>query len=88
MVEMLWWKDGTFGQAEIRREIGGIGFVQEGGMSHRIDAVLVDPRIQGRVIVVSDLLLLLDVSVETYGIGPTPIKSISWFEGGLEVSMG
>ena len=57
-------------------------------MSNRIGAVLVDPRIQGGIVVVSDLVLLLDVSVETYGIGPTPVKSISWFEGGLEVSMG
>ena len=54
-------------------------------MSDRIGAVLVHPRIQGGVIIVSDLVpgLLLDVSVETDGIGPTPVKSISWFEGGL-----
>ena len=59
-------------------------------MSDRIGAVLVDPRIQGRIVVISDLVpgLLLDVSVETDGIGPTPVESISWFEGGLEVSMG
>ena len=54
-------------------------------MSHRIGTVFVDPRIQGRIVVISDLVpgLLLDVGVETDGIGPTPVESISWFEGGL-----
>ena len=90
MVEMCRWKDSTFRQAEIRREISGVGFVEEDGMSDRIGAVLVDPRVQGGVVVVSDLVpvLLLDESVETFGIGATPVKSVSWVEGGLEVPMG
>ena len=48
-------------------------------MSDGVFAVLVDPRLQGHV-VVSDLFpVFLHLRVEMYGIGSTPLKSFPRF---------
>ena len=44
-------------------------------MSDGVFAILVGPQVEGRIVIVSDLFsVFLDLSVEAYGIGPTPVK--------------
>ena len=51
-------KDGAFGQAKVRRQIGGAWMIEDGRMAGWILSILVDPRIQARVVVIKDFFVV------------------------------
>ena len=51
------------------------------GMAHRVLAVLTDPRVQGREIVVEDVLVRLGLTVSSHGFGPSAEEGVSGIQG-------
>ena len=39
-------KNGAFSQTKVRRQVGGVGVVKDGGMTDGIFSILVDPQIK------------------------------------------
>ena len=57
-------------------------------MTDWIFSILVDPRIQAPVVVVMDFFVVDRVMVEPDGVGESPVKRLTWFEGCLEIEVG
>ena len=61
-------------------DVGVIGLRDEDGMPFRVDARFVDPRVQGRVIDVVDLLVGGHTMMQLDGIGAASAKGVPWVE--------
>ena len=51
------------------------------GMAHGVLAILIDPRVQGREIIVEDLLVGQGLTVSSHGFGPPTEEGISGIQG-------
>lgn len=61
MIKFCRREHGDFCYAEIGRKICGGGLVDELGMTHRILAILVDPRVEPCVIVIANLFTSINI---------------------------
>ena len=51
------------------------------GMTHGVLAILIDPRVQRREIVVEDLLVRLGLTVSSHGFGPSAEEGVAGIQG-------
>ena len=63
MVEMRRWKNRTFGQSKILRDVGGGRCRVEFGMPDRILAIFIHPRVERCEIVITNDLTLGDIDL-------------------------
>ena len=84
MVQSVGREDLAFDQTEVRGDVGGTGFVDDDGMSDRVETVFVGPRVEGREIEVVDLFPVLDHVIQLDGIGASPEEGVSRLEPGHE----
>ena len=61
------------------------GLVDEGGMSYRVDRILVPPGVKAGDIHVTDLLVWFGFEMQRGGIRASSKKRVSRVEGGAEV---
>ena len=57
-------------------------------MTDGIFSIPVDPRIQARVIVVMDFVVVDRLVVEPDSVGASPVKAFTWLEGCLKIEVG
>ena len=90
MIEFCRREHGDFCYAKIGCKICGGRFVDELGMTHRILAILVDPRAETCVIVVANLFTLINIGamIQFDSIGSSPNESIPWIQRMLKVQIG
>ena len=84
VVETVGWKNLTLDEPEVRSDVGAARFVEDSGMSYRVEAILVRPRIEGGEVVVVDLFSFLSHVVQFDGIGATAEGGLSGLEPGYE----
>ena len=84
MVQTVGRKDLAFHHPKVRGDIGASGFVDDDGMTDRVETVFVGPRVEGREIEVVDLLPVLDHVIQLDGIGAPPEERVSRLEPGHE----
>ena len=77
-------KNLTLDEPEVRGNVGATWFVEDSGMSYRVQAILVRPRLERGEVVVVDLFSLLGHVVQFDGIGATAKEGISGLESGYE----
>ena len=58
MKEVGQWQDLTFGQTKVRRQVCDSRFVDDGGMTGRIGALCIHPRIQARVVTIVNFFVV------------------------------
>ena len=71
----------TFDETKIVVDVGVTRLRDELGMTFTVDACLVDPGVQGRVIDVVDLLTRCHTMVEFGGIGTSTAEGVMGVEG-------
>ena len=84
MVETVGWKNLTLDEPKVRGDVGAARFVEDSGMSYRVQAILVGPRIEGGEVVVVDHFSLLGHVVQFDGVGASSEKGVSGLEPGHE----
>ena len=84
VVETVGRKNLTLDESKVRGDVGAARFVEDSGMSYRVEAILVGPRVEGGEVVVVDLFSLLGHVVQFDGIGATAEEGISGLESGYE----
>ena len=84
MVETVRWNDFAFDDTKVTADVGTIGLRDEGGVALWINARLVDPGVQRRVIDVVNLLGGGDVVIQLDSIGASPTEGVTWIEGFAE----
>ena len=78
MEETLGWKDGYLGQTkETGQVVGGVKGGDEGGMTERVQTILVDPRIEAGIIVIANLFSRFDGVEQLDRIRSSSKKSVS-----------
>ena len=85
VVETIGWQNLALDETKVRSDVGATRFVEDSGMSCRVQAILVRPRVEGGEVVVVDLFSLLGHVVQFDGIGATAEKGISGLEPGHEL---
>ena len=73
----------TFGQPKVWVEVHGVGGIDELWVPHGVAGVLVDPRVETRVIVVTDLFPLVGGAMQLHHIGAS--ERLARLQRGLEV---
>ena len=84
VVETVGRKNLTLDEPKVRGDVGAARFVEDSGMSYRVEAILVGPRVEGREVIVVDRFSLLGHVVQFDGIGATAEEGISGLEPGYE----
>ena len=84
VVEMVGRKNLTLDEPKVRSDVGATRFVEDSGMSYRVEAILVRPRVERGEVVVVDLFSLLGHVVQFDGVGATAEEGISGLESGYE----
>ena len=84
MVETVGWKNLTLDEPEVRGDVGAARFVEDSGMSYRVQTILVGPRVEGGEVVVVDLFSLLGHVVQFDGVGTSSEEGVSGLEPGHE----
>ena len=84
MVETVGRKDLAFHHPKVGGYVGASRFVDDDGMSDRIETVFVCPRVDGREIKVIDDFTVLDHVIQLDGIRAAPEERVSWLEPGHE----
>ena len=85
MVQAWGRQHGTFGQTKVRMEVHGVGGVDELRVPHGVAGVLVDPRVETGVIVVTDLFPLGGGAMHLHDIGASAKERLARLQRGLEV---
>ena len=76
---------GTFGQTKVRMEVDGVGGVDELWVPHGVAGVLVHPRVETGVIVITDLFPLGGGAMQLHHIGASAKERLARLQRGLEV---
>ena len=58
MVQVGWREHGTFGQTKVRAEVERVRRIHELGMTQWVMCILVDPRVEAGVVVITNLFPL------------------------------
>ena len=85
MVQAWGRQHGTFGQTKVRMEVHGVGGVDELRVPHGVAGVLVHPRVETGVIVVTDLFPLGGGAMQLHHIGASAKERLARLQRGLEV---
>jgi len=80
MVQGTRGEDTTLDEAKEQADVGVTRLRDEARMVFWVDAGFVDPRVQGGVVDVMDLLTWGDMMVQFDGIGTTPTEGVTWVE--------
>ena len=97
MVEFARGQHLTLDDSKVVVDVGVTRLRDEDGMTFGVDARFVDPRVQGRVIDVVDLLIGGHTMMQLDGIGASSAKGVPWVERwdeaegvhiGLDVRLG
>ena len=84
MVETMGRKNLILDEPKVRSDVGATRFVEDSGMSYRVQAILVGPRVERGEVVVVDLFSLLGHVVQFDGVGASSEKGVSGMESGYE----
>ena len=84
MVETVGRKNLTLDESKVRSDVGAARFVEDSGMSYRVQAILVRPRVERGEVVVVDHFSLLGHVVQFDGVGASSEEGISGLEPGHE----
>ena len=84
MVETVGRKNLTLDESKVRSDVGATRFVEDSGMSYRVQAILVRPRVERGEVVVVDHFSLLGHVVQFDGVGASSEEGISGLEPGHE----
>ena len=76
---------GTFGQTKVEMEVHGVGGVDELRMPHGVAGVLVHPRVETGVIVVTDLFPRGGGAMQLHHVGASAKERFARLQRGLEV---
>ena len=76
---------GTFGQTKVGMEVHGVGGVDELWVPHRVAGVLVHPRVETGVIVVTDLFPRGGGAMQLHHVGASAKERLARLQRGLEV---
>ena len=82
MIQTVRWKDLTFHQPEIRRNVCPFGCADDDGMTERVQAVFVGPGVEGGEIEVINLFPFDHRVIQFDGIGTSTEERLSGFEPG------
>ena len=85
MVQARGRQHGTFGQTKVRLEVHSVGGVDELRVPHGVAGVLVHPRVETGVIVVTDLFPLGGGAMQMHHIGASAKERLARLQRGLEV---
>ena len=85
MVKAWGRQHGTFGQTKVRMEVHGVGGVDELQVPHEVAGVLVHPRVETGVVVVTDLFPLGGGAMQLNHIGASAKERLARLQRGLEV---
>ena len=85
MVQAWGRQHGTFGQTKVRMEVHGVGGVNELRVPHGVAGVLVHPRVETGVIVVTDLFPWGGGAMQLHHIGTSAKERLARLQRGLEV---
>ena len=85
MVQAWGRKHGTFGQTKVRVEVHGVGGVDELRVPHGVASVLVHPRVETGLIVVTDLFPLGGGAMQLHHIGASAKERLARLQRVLEV---
>ena len=80
MVQFAWRQHLALDDSKVVVDVGVTGLRDEDGMTFGVDARFVDPRVQGRVVDVVDLLVGGHVMIQLDGIGAPSTKGVPWVE--------
>ena len=85
MVQVGWREHGTFGQTKVRAEVERVGRIHELGMTQWVMCILVDPRVEAGVVVITNLFPLGGVSdlMQLHHIGASTEEHLSRLERAL-----
>ena len=76
---------GTFGRTKVRMEVHGVRGIDELRVTHRVVGILVHPRVETGVIVVTDLFPLGGGAMQLHHIGASAKECLARLQMGLEV---
>ena len=62
--------------------------VEDGGMTGRIFAILIDPRIQARVVILVDFFVIDGLVIQADGFGSPSVERVARIQRCLEVQVG
>ena len=85
MVQAWGRQHGTFSQTKVRMEVHGVGGVDELRVPHRVAGVLVHPRVETDVIVITDLFPLSGGAMQLHHVGASAKERLTRLQRGLEV---
>ena len=85
MVQAWGRQHSTLGKTKVRMEVHGVGGVDELRVPHGVAGVLVDPRVETRVIVVTDLFPLVRGAMQLHGVGASAKERLARLQRRLEV---
>ena len=85
MVQAWGRQNSTFGQTKVRVEVHGVWGVDELRVPHGVAGVLVDPRVETPVIVVTDLFPLGGGAMQLHGVGASAKERLMRLQRGLEL---
>ena len=77
MIQTVGWKNLTFHQPEIGRNVCAFGFEDGYGMTDRVQTVFVGPGVEGSEIEVIDLFSVPDHVIQFDGIGASTKERVS-----------
>ena len=77
MIQTVGWKNLTFHQPEIGRNVCAFGFANDDRMTDRVQTVFVGLGVEGGEIEVMDLFSVLDRVIQFDGIGASAEKRVS-----------
>ena len=85
MVQSVRRKDLAFHHPEVRGDVGAAGFMDDDGMTDRVETVFVRPRVEGREFEIVDDFTVLDRVIQLDGIGAAPEERVLRLEPGHEL---
>ena len=82
MIQTVGWKNLAFHQTEMGQNVCPLGFADDNGMADWVEAVFVDPGIEGGEIEAKDLFPVLHHLIQFDGIGASTEERVSRLESG------